>query len=105
MAQDFPGANNIALLSSSGFFGSRRQLGKDHGAARYVSAKLSDITRLIYPEEDDKLLQIRIEDNEEVEPIYYVPIIPMVLIMTLTSPCATPLQDVSTTRVRCQVMK
>ena len=80
MAQDYPGANNICLLNSSGFFGSRRQLGKDHGAARYVSARLSDVSRLIYPEEDDKLLRLRIEDNETVEPIYYVPIIPLILV-------------------------
>lgn len=79
MAQDFIGSNNIPLLAKDGQFGSRNKLGDDCGAPRYIAAYLAPITRYIYPECDDGLLARRSEDNELVEPHYYVPIIPMLL--------------------------
>ena len=42
--------------------------------------KLNTITRLIYRPEDDPILEYLEDDGEQVEPIYYVPIIPMVLV-------------------------
>lgn len=80
MGQDFVGANNIPILDREGQFGTRNQLGNDAPAPRYIGACLSKITRLIFPKIDDKLLELRLEDNEPVEPISYVPIIPMLLV-------------------------
>ena len=80
MAQDFCGSNNLPLLAYSGSFGSRDMNGDDAGAPRYISATIHEITRLIYPKVDDCLLTPNIEDNNEVEPVYYVPIVPMVFI-------------------------
>jgi DNA topoisomerase-2 len=80
LAQDYPGANNLPLLEGIGQFGSRRQNGDDTPGARYISARLHKNTRRIFPEEDDILLEYRIEDNKSVEPFYYIPIIPFVLI-------------------------
>lgn len=80
MAQDFPGSNNIPLLERSGQFGSRQEMGDDAGQPRYISCCLAEIARLIFPKIDDVLLKQREEDNQLVEPNYYVPIIPFVLV-------------------------
>lgn len=81
MAQDYPtSGNNIPLLTSYGEFGSRNENGEDAGAPRYISCSLSKITKYIFPSEDYKILSYKIEDNKQVEPEYYIPIIPFVLI-------------------------
>lgn len=80
MAQDFAGSNNIPLLARSGQFGSRLENGDDHGQVRYISCALAEISRYIFPKIDDVLLEYIEEDNQTVEPKYYVPIIPMVLV-------------------------
>ena len=43
------------------------------------------MTRLIFREEDDNLLTYREDEGEKIEPEYYVPIIPMILINGETS--------------------
>lgn len=80
MAQDFCGSNNLPLLAYSGSFGSRDMNGDDAGAPRYISATIHEVARLIFPQIDDELLTPKIEDNNFVEPIFYVPIIPMILV-------------------------
>jgi DNA topoisomerase-2 len=80
MAQNFVGSNNINLLEPSGQFGTRLQGGKDSASERYIFTRLNKITRYIYPEEDDNVLKYLMDDGFPVEPIFYVPIIPMVLI-------------------------
>ncbi|ELP87606.1 DNA topoisomerase, putative [Entamoeba invadens IP1] len=80
MAQNFCGANNINLLLPSGQFGSRLQGGKDQAAARYIYTRLSTITRSLCIKEDDQVLDFLIDEDRKIEPKYYVPIIPMVLV-------------------------
>lgn len=80
MAQDFSGSNNLPLLAYSGSFGSRDANGDDAGAPRYIGATIHEVARYIFPVVDDALLTPNIEDNNKVEPVYYVPIIPMLLI-------------------------
>ena len=81
MAQTFTGSgNNIPLLKPSGAFGSRTEYGDDAGAPRYISCSLDPITRLIFPAVDDSLMTTKLEDNKEVEPFYYAPIIPIILV-------------------------
>jgi DNA topoisomerase-2 len=41
---------------------------------------LSKLSRLIYPEHDDHLLKYLDDDGKIVEPSWYIPIIPMVLV-------------------------
>ncbi|KAK7196432.1 mitochondrial DNA topoisomerase II [Novymonas esmeraldas] len=79
MAQNFTGGNNINLLVPEGQFGSRQQLGSDHAAPRYIFTKLSRFARLLFPEEDDPLLDYMDEEGTPVEPHHYVPILPMLL--------------------------
>ena len=80
MAQNFVGSNNINLFQPNGQFGTRLQGGKDSASERYIYTKLSSITRLIYPEVDNKILTYLDDDGISVEPIYYCPIIPMILV-------------------------
>merc|ERR1719183_3372991 len=80
MAQDFVGSNNLNLLVPSGQFGTRIQGGSDHASARYIYTRLSPFTRLIFSPLDDAILNYLDEDGQKIEPTYYVPIIPMVLV-------------------------
>lgn len=80
MAHDFVGANNINLLLPLGSFGSRLQGGKDAASSRYIYTSLNPITRLIFSESDDPILNYLDEDNMKIEPEFYLPVIPMVLV-------------------------
>ena len=80
LAQDFVGSNNIPLLFRDGQYGSRISGGKDAASARYIFTKLDVLTRLIFREEDDDLLDYMYDDGDKVEPIYYVPVIPTILV-------------------------
>jgi DNA topoisomerase-2 len=80
MAQNFVGSNNINLFEPNGQFGSRLQAGADSASERYIFTQLNKLTRLIYRSEDDAILTYLDDDGQSVEPIYYVPIIPMVLV-------------------------
>ena len=80
MANEFVNSNNIPLLFRDGQFGTRSSGGKDAANARYIFTYLEEITRYLFTEEDDVLLEQVIDDGDAVEPVYYVPIIPMVLV-------------------------
>ena len=80
MAQDFVGSNNLPLLAANGQFGSRQQNGKDAASPRYIFTELKPYTTLIFREEDKSLYTTRVEEGHPVEPEYYLPIIPMVLV-------------------------
>ena len=80
MAQNFVGSNNINLLEPSGQFGTRLQGGKDSASERYIFTRLNPITRCIFPEQDGHILKYLKDDGYPVEPLFYVPIIPMVLV-------------------------
>jgi DNA topoisomerase-2 len=80
MAQNFVGSNNINILVPSGQFGTRLQGGDDSASERYIFTYLNKLTRCIYPQEDDQILTYLDDDGTPVEPIYYAPILPMVLV-------------------------
>ncbi|KAI4333104.1 hypothetical protein L6164_017951 [Bauhinia variegata] len=80
MAQDFVGSNNINLLKPNGQFGTRNMGGKDHASARYIYTELNPITRCLFHEDDDKLLDYLNEDGKSIEPHWYIPVIPLVLV-------------------------
>lgn len=80
MAQIFVGTNNINLLSPNGQFGSRIQGGNDASSPRYIYTLLSELTKLIFKEEDNCTLNYLNEDSQVIEPEYYIPIIPMILV-------------------------
>jgi DNA topoisomerase-2 len=80
MAQNFVGSNNINMLVPAGQFGSRIKGGKDASSPRYIFTQLEKITRCIFTEQDDHVLKYLTDDGTPVEPQFYVPIIPMVLV-------------------------
>ena len=80
MAQDFVGSNNMNLLMPNGQFGTRIMGGHDSASPRYIHTELNKIVNLIYPHSDFPLLEYNDDDGILVEPKYYVPIIPMVLV-------------------------
>ena len=80
LAQNFVGSNNINLLEPVGQFGTRLQGGKDAASPRYIFTHLSQFARLLYREEDDALLNFLNDDGQPIEPEWYLPIIPMVLV-------------------------
>ncbi|PRQ59875.1 putative DNA topoisomerase (ATP-hydrolyzing) [Rosa chinensis] len=80
MAQEYVGSNNVNLLQPNGQFGTRNLGGKDHASARYIYTRLSPITRFLFPKDDDKLLDCLNDDGQSIEPTWYVPVIPMVLV-------------------------
>lgn len=80
LAQDFVGSNNINLLMPNGQYGTREQGGKDHASARYIFTEPSALTRTIYHPADDPLLTYLKDDNDLIEPEWYMPVLPMVLI-------------------------
>lgn len=78
MALPYAGANNMNLLYPSGQFGSR--LTKDPAAARYIFTRFSANFRKIFRKEDDCLLENLISDGEKIEPRFYIPLLPMMLV-------------------------
>jgi len=80
MAQDFVGSNNINLLFPSGQFGTRLQGGKDSASGRYIYTRLCPWTRKIFSIHDDALLAYQSEEGQNIEPKWYCPIIPTVLV-------------------------
>lgn len=80
MAQNYTGSNNINLLEPKGQFGTRLQGGHDSASERYIFTNLNPLTRCIFRESDDQVLDYLDDDGTSVEPIYYVPIIPMLLV-------------------------
>ncbi|RKP23009.1 DNA topoisomerase II, partial [Syncephalis pseudoplumigaleata] len=80
MAQDFVGSNNCNLLMPIGQFGTRLQGGKDAASARYIFTSLSPITRTLFHMGDDQLLNYLNDEGKMIEPEWYMPILPMVLV-------------------------
>jgi DNA gyrase/topoisomerase IV subunit A len=74
MAQSFK--NSMPLLDEIGQFGSLRS--PEAGAPRYISTKLNENFKLLY--KDFELLDSRYEEGIEIEPSFFLPIIPTVLL-------------------------
>jgi DNA topoisomerase-2 len=80
MAQNYVGSNNINLLMPNGQFGSRIQGGKDAASSRYIHTQLNPIVFKLFPKIDFAILNYINEDGDLIEPEYYLPIIPMILV-------------------------
>ena len=80
LAQNFVGANNLNLLEPSGQFGTRLAGGKDAASSRYIFTRLSPQTRKIFDPADNSVLKYVMDDGQQVEPEFYAPIVPMILV-------------------------
>lgn len=79
MAQDFVGSNNVNFLMPNGQFGSRLMGGKDSASERYIFTCLNTITRKVFHPLDDDVLEYQVDDGQNIEPKFYVPVVPTVL--------------------------
>ena len=80
LAQNFVGSNNVNLFVPSGQFGTRLQGGKDSASERYIFTYLNPMTRCLFPQMDDHILTYLDDDGQMVEPLFYAPILPMILV-------------------------
>lgn len=101
LAQNFVGSNNVNLLLPIGQFGTRDLGGKNHAAARYIFTALNKVTRHLFNENDDPLMKYINEENQIIEPNWYLPIIPTILVngcsgigsgWSTNIPCFSPLE-------------
>lgn len=80
MAQTFLGSNNVNLLSPSGQFGTRAQGGRDAASSRYIFTGLTPMARALFPDMDDNVLEYLTDDGQSIEPKWYLPVLPLVLL-------------------------
>jgi DNA topoisomerase-2 len=80
LAQNFVGSNNINLLVPSGQFGTRLKGGDDSASERYIFTYLNKLTRCMFHSLDDPILQYQMDDGTSVEPRFFAPIIPFILV-------------------------
>lgn len=78
LAQDFTGSNNINFLKPIGQFGSRYN--NAAASPRYIYTALNEVTRKIFRPEDDAILKYIEDEGMSIEPEYYIPVIPTILV-------------------------
>ena len=78
MAAEYPGSNTVALLWGDGQFGSK--LRHAPASSRYISSFLEPVTRFLFPAEDDCVLDYVEIEGKAVEPVFFCPVVPLLLI-------------------------
>lgn len=100
LAQSHVNSNNINLLFPSGQFGTRLLGGKDKASPRYIHTYFEELTKFIFRQEDEPILNYLNDDGVQIEPKNYYPIIPMILVngaegigtgFSTSIPCYNPL--------------
>lgn len=79
MAQEFVGSGNMNIMIPIGNFGTRIS-GEDYAAARYIYTALRPEVKYLFDSTDNQLLDYIVEDNSTIEPKFYVPVVPMILL-------------------------
>ena len=80
MAQNFVGSNNMNLLEPVGQFGTRILSGSDASSPRYIFTHLSKYSDILFNTNDFPLLEYLNDDGQSIEPKFYVPTLPLLLI-------------------------
>jgi hypothetical protein len=113
LAQIFVGANNMNLLMPNGQFGTRIQGGADAASPRYIHTVLSSLARKAFREEDSAILKYLDDDGVSIEPDFYIPIIPMILVngglgigtgFSTNVPCYNPSDVIQLCLRMCQAL-
>ena len=79
MAQSFVGANNYPLITgNSGGFGTR--IRPVCSANRYTRVSLSEITKHLFLDADNKILEQQFFEGDYIEPKYFMPIFPVLFL-------------------------
>jgi len=84
LAQQFPGSNNVSLLEPLGSFGTAKN--KQGSAPRYISTRLSKAFWQYFDKRDQKIVTPLYDDGEEIEPAFFIPMLPMILINGASGP-------------------
>lgn len=80
MAQNYVGTNNINIMLPNGAFGDRRDGGKSAASSRYINTQLNELVPLIFKKEDEYVYRYCDDDGQQIEPVTYAPLIPLVLV-------------------------
>jgi DNA topoisomerase-2 len=78
MTQNFIGTNNVSLLSPNGNFGSRQIPASS--APRYIFSKKSEDFDKFFDKVDDQILIKQEFEGSQIEPKFYVPTLPLLLL-------------------------
>lgn len=78
LAQNYVGANNLPLLKREGNFGTR--LIPEAAAPRYIETAKEAYLDTIFKKEDYNVLEKQFLEGREIEPRFFVPTIPMLLV-------------------------
>lgn len=78
MAKSYCGANNLPVLKGTGAFGTR--FTPTAAAARYIFAEPAEYFNELFKPEDDINLGNQTFEGHEIEPIYYAPTLPLLLV-------------------------
>jgi DNA topoisomerase-2 len=78
LAQDFPGTNNLPLLQRKGNFGTR--FSPEASASRYIYSYGSDNFFTLFNKDDIPVLKHQFFEGSQIEPMFYVPTLPLLLI-------------------------
>lgn len=78
MSQSYCGSNNFPILEGIGSFGTRHTPAA--AAPRYIFAKPQSYFDLLFKKEDDGNLTNQFFEGDEIEPMFYIPTIPLLLV-------------------------
>ena len=78
LGQDFAGASNVPLLQKKGNFGTR--FAQEASAPRYIFTYGSKNLFTLFKKEDFKILKEQMFEGERIEPVFYVPTLPLILV-------------------------
>lgn len=78
LGQDFPGTNNIPLLQKKGNFGTR--FNQEASASRYIYTYGTSQFFELFKKDDTPILHQQYFEGQQIEPMFYVPTLPILLI-------------------------
>ena len=85
MGQNFIGSNNVPLVAALGQFGTRLHGGgADSAQPRYLFTKISQMCLKIFREEDMPILKYKVDENQKIEPEWFIGVIPTVFVVNVT---------------------
>lgn len=81
------GGKQLPVVIGNGEWGTRLQGGNDAGSPRYIACVFNkSIMNIIYPPNDNFLLKYVFDEGQFIEPEYYIPIVPMVILESICMP-------------------
>jgi len=87
MARRYEGSNNLPIMKDQGSFGNR--FINEASADRYISTSAEDYLELLFPKDDLGTLESQEFEGSQIEPRYFTPVIPMLLVNGAPSSIST----------------